>query len=180
MPHLDTDTLARLAGTLPPDGGLPYADRRAIHAELGDDALSRLELLCAQRVRPVWDAAFPGDDEPMRLLAAAQAGPAAAGLKQAVRDAHTHLDNLSLRGGTAVSAGLAYWAVARNLVFGRPEEPGDVDGEMDLDPDDWSPCFYAANAAANGPTWLDGSDPAARREFWRWYLLEAVPTAAGS
>ncbi|UQS24842.1 immunity protein Imm5 [Amycolatopsis thermalba] len=179
MPNLDTDTLARLADALPADGELPYADRRALHAGLGE-ALPRLELLCAERVQPIWDAAFPGDDRPRRLLGAARSGPADGSLKQAVRDVHTHLDNLSLRGGTAVSAGLAAWAVARNLVFGRPGEPGDVDGEIDLDPDDWSPCFYAASAAAGGPVWLDGSDPVARREFWRWYLLEAVPRAAGA
>jgi hypothetical protein len=37
---------------------------------------------------------------------------------------------------------------------------------MDLDPDDWSPCFYAATAETE-PPWEEESDPEKCREFWR-------------
>jgi hypothetical protein len=181
VPHLDIDTLTGLANALPADGELPYADRRAIHAQLADDALLLLEIMCAERVLPIWRSRMPDDNTPVELALAARTSSSGQELKPRIREVHTQLDNLDLRGpefGAAVAAGLAYWAVARNLVFGRPEEPDDVDGETDLDPDDWSPCFYAAIAEAK-PVWAEDGDPEKRREFWRWYLLEAVPAASG-
>ena len=54
--------------------------------------------------------------------------------------------------------------------------PPDTDDD-DLDSDDWDASFMAAMASAGGEV----GDPAAsderRRQFWLWYLRDAVPKA---
>jgi hypothetical protein len=50
----------------------------------------------------------------------------------------------------------------------------------DLDPYQWDASFYAAGAYAGGFTWEEGSSVVRRREFWEWYLDEAVPLAWNS
>jgi hypothetical protein len=64
----------------------------------------------------------------------------------------------------------------------RPEdfEPDRLD-EEELDYDQWDASYHASLAAAGtGPREPGGDSAEAvtrRREFWRWYLSEAVPAA---
>jgi hypothetical protein len=57
-------------------------------------------------------------------------------------------------------------------------EPDDLD--EDLDYDQWDASFYASLAAAGKGPHEPGDNAetqALRRDFWRWYLGEAVPEA---
>ena len=48
--------------------------------------------------------------------------------------------------------------------------------EIELEPDDWTACFYSCAAYCGGATWEEGiGDDLKRREFWGWFLNEAVP-----
>ncbi len=49
--------------------------------------------------------------------------------------------------------------------------------DMDVDPEEFDCSFCAAAAFSGGPVWMDGSSAERRREFWRWWLREALPTA---
>ena len=46
--------------------------------------------------------------------------------------------------------------------------------EIELYPDDWTPAFFASAAVAGGAPWEAGSDAAARRVFWEWWLDELM------
>lgn len=61
----------------------------------------------------------------------------------------------------------------------------DQEYELDQAPDPYyydaeDPARDAAYAASSGAPFNKPSDPARRREFWTWWLREAVPTAAFS
>lgn len=45
------------------------------------------------------------------------------------------------------------------------------------DPDLWDPAFFAAGAWAGGMPWTPSFSATAYRDFWQWYLDEAVPRA---
>ncbi|WP_236796194.1 Imm5 family immunity protein [Amycolatopsis sp. GM8] len=175
---IDPAVLDRLAESLPENGEPSYADRIAVRRELDAESLLRLEESCARRVFPVWEAMFTGDEQPVRVMEAALA--ARSGLARELGELRVHLDSAFDRGDeafAAIYAGNACWAVARDAVGDVTEVP-EGDGELEVDPAEWSPCFYASIAEAGGAVWEEGvGDNEKRRAFWRWYLLEAVPAA---
>lgn len=184
-PHqlLDPDNLARLADVIPPSGEVPYRTRVSIRHALAtesEDALLRLETLCAHRVLPVWQRAFPDNIEPVRLTEQVRESPDAPGLESMIGVFDTKLDEVLLLGEQyfpAASAGHAFSVLARDIAFGFVNEPDDPEGEIHIDPLTWTVCFYASVAEAGGATWEPVGNVERRREFWRWYLLEAVPQA---
>jgi hypothetical protein len=172
------------------DGELPLPERRAIRERLGPfqpvDATAapaglrrrvRLGELAARRVLPFWYAERPGDAEPERLLELAGAVlEREADPEEARREAHRFLDRMQ-RMEDLGDAGATAAEAARKVVFtalsGDVSDTGDEDSEEEIEPDDWDPTFVAALAAAGYPD----EDPVRRREYWSWYLDEAVPEA---
>ena len=179
---LDQNELHRLADDLPATGEPAYPDRMRVRAEVaasGVEALLRLEELCARRGYPAWQAMFPDDDEPMALLERALRDPGDADLTRALNSLNTKLDNVLGIGPeafTATYAGFACMTTARHAVAGEIHDPPSERGEIEVPPAEWSPCFLASLVAAGGATWEDDMDTAARRAYWRWYLVEAVPS----
>lgn len=166
-----------LADALPASGEPTFADRMRIRAGIGGvAALVRLEELCARRAYPHWRAAFPGDDDPMVLLEMALAGPDEH-LGRALNALHTKLDDVMTPDTfRACYAGRACLTTARHALAGEITDPSAGNGELGIDPLDWTPCFLAGLAEAGGATWEPDTDVAARRAYWRWYLVEAVPS----
>jgi hypothetical protein len=49
--------------------------------------------------------------------------------------------------------------------------------EIEIDHDFWTACFLASLAYCGGATWEEGvGDDLKRREFWEWFLNDAVPS----
>jgi Immunity protein Imm5 len=93
-----------------------------------------------------------------------------------------YLDTSLARGEAcypAVCAGFSAWAVARDVVsLGCGlADTGSGSSELEITPEDWSPCFFASLALAGGAVWDGMGGSNIRRQFWTWYLLEAVPLA---
>jgi hypothetical protein len=53
-------------------------------------------------------------------------------------------------------------------------------GEYEISPKEWSPSYFASLVESGGAVWGDGVDSEARKRFWIWYLLEAIPGVVGS
>jgi hypothetical protein len=180
---LDQHELRHLADNLPANGEPSYPDRMRIRGQVaasgGVEYLLRLEELCARRGYPAWQAMFPDDDEPMELLARARRKPDDPDLPSALNSLNTKLDDVLGTGPeafTAVYAGFACLTAARHAVAGEVHDQPSARGEIEVPPLEWSPCFLASLVAAGGATWEDDTDTEARRSYWRWYLLEAVPS----
>jgi len=173
---LDNEELHRLADSLPANGEPSYPDRMRVRAAVAAE-LPRLEELCARRGYRAWQAMFPNDNEPMELLERALRNPADPELPTALNFLHTKLDDVLGIGPeafTATYAGFACMITARHAVAGSITDPNSAGGEIEIPPDEWSPCFLTSLVEAGGATWEDGTDTAARRAYWRWYLLEAI------
>jgi len=178
---LDDAELQQLASTLPDDGELPYPVRRNIRlalGELGHDRVVSLGESCARRVVPIWSQAYPEDSLPIEVMNDALAGTNT-DLDERLGFLRSNLDSIydpDPPFGNAFAAGMACWAVA-NEAFEQETLEIDAEQEREFDPDYWPPCFYASVAEADGATWEDVSDNDKRANFWRWYLLDAVPAA---
>jgi hypothetical protein len=48
-----------------------------------------------------------------------------------------------------------------------------------IDPGEHDAGYMAAMTVAGGPTWYSGTDVAARRAFWEWWLNEALAIGRG-
>lgn len=178
----DQNTLRHLADTIPDNGEPTYPDRMRVRADVmadgGVDALLRLEHLCARRGYRAWQAMFPDDDEPMDLLERAMR-TRDRGLVRELNALNTKLDDVLGIGPEAflaTYAGFACMTAGRHAAAGEIHDQPSDKGEIEVSPLEWSPCYLASLVEAGGATWEDGTDTEARRAYWRWYLLEAVPS----
>lgn len=177
-----------------PPGHLSLRHRRRIWEALGElggthrptpghRRRAMLDLLTVEHVKPVWDEAYPGDPAVDEVLDAARRAlsegpPHDEGLELASRADIEFVD----RPDDDVGFGPGYvgqgaCAALMTAIGDKSYNnvPLDADDE-DLDVDDWDASFFGELAAGGEP-----DDPAVgpgpRREFWRWYLDEAVPAA---
>ncbi|RAX21995.1 MULTISPECIES: Imm5 family immunity protein [Actinomyces] len=174
---------------------LPLGVRRRIWAAMqdpdDDDATYRrrveLAILCVKRVQHIWDRGFPGDAGVSEMLTLAQelvneqADP-----EQAEWRAETFLDNVldSVSSFDAIvqPATFVADAASRTVISACYRNPDydTADPETDDDellPDSLEPSYSCASAAAGALNWqpIEETDVEARREFWTWYLDEAIP-----
>lgn len=143
-----------------------------------------LAVLCVRHVLPLWEAAYPDNDGPQRMLALAEQVLSGAAPPDAADRSRgqfwTDVESLVYEDQLFVPSYVGYAAVDAVTTAQVDEEvEGFDEGELDenLDADQWDASFFASLAFASGAPGEQGSDPARRREFWRWYLREAVPAA---
>lgn len=93
----------------------------------------------------------------------------------------TELENLRDATGRVCSAGDAALKTLITALAGDDysEDMPESTTDDDLDPYLWNAEYCAALAAGSYPEGPD-EDVEARREFWLWYLSEAVPIAYGA
>jgi len=173
------------------DGRLPLPVRRRIRDAFGPwdfDAASpppglrrraTLAWLAANHVLPIWHAEAPDHDGPDRMLELALrrlerevSEEEAEDLSDRFRAEVERMRSSGRISHRAHAAGDAARVVVPQVDVGDYVEPDEVD-DFDLDPDNWEAAFVASIAASGYPD----PDPEAMREFWRWYLDEAVPEA---
>lgn len=148
--------------------------------------VAELGLMCAKRAWPVWRAKFPSESRPIDLAESAisgitEGGTSVARFRGEFISVKTYLDNKFLLGPeyfSAIYAGFACWAVARDVLSGRHSGTVRGDNELEISPEEWDPCFMASLAVTGGAVW-EGDQKPDIREFWVWYLTAAVPQAFG-
>ena len=165
-----------------PDGELPFANREAILASIIESEPDRavaerlwaeIELECARHVWPIWQTAFPDDKLPLELADRSYRNRMAHGdenLDGELARLQAHLDNIRVAdvGEAPLAAGHACVAAAHATT--QDHDRAGARSELDLDPDEWDACFYAALAAAGGAVWDGLGDRTRRRAYWEWYL----------
>jgi hypothetical protein len=189
----DSVLLQELLNSIDENGELPFQKRRWLQQSLKGMAAGgkenvvwlALEAICAHKVQHIWEEQIPSERAPVDLLSAADrclvnAGNAEA-LSPLMPEVKSVLDNKLLLGPDyfqAVYAGFACWAAARNVVYGTPDHLNQFHSELEFDPELWDACFYASLACAGGAVWEEGvGNSHERREFWNWFIVEAVPQA---
>ncbi|MGH9277707.1 MAG: Imm5 family immunity protein [Acidimicrobiales bacterium] len=175
-------------------GELSLIHRRRLWEALGDEGGLRgspghrrrtnLDLLTVEGVKPIWEMTYPSDPAVDDVLAAARE---VLDGKQTTAWADDRQSRAQVAFQNRMSADRQFAAgyvgnAATTALSTATRDKGYADlapevDDYDLDPWDWDTSFIAAMAAAGGEV----GDPAAsderRRQFWEWYLREAVPTA---
>jgi hypothetical protein len=145
-----------------------------------------VEILAAKKVLPIWEAAFPSEDMPIKLLYEAE--------KQLLQSKEITISEKDMRAFRAdleeklfldeevfpsVYAGFTCWVAASKVLLGIGIWP-DCDPETALDMELWDASFFASTAYSGGAVWAETDvvrGPIKRREYWEWFLREAIPQA---
>lgn len=166
----------------------PRYEPRTPDGDIGRRRRTRLDLLSAEKVLPLWDARFPRNDLPKRLLANV---PSAL---DRVEGEH-HLWLLLRRAQEQCEAMHASAGDGANLIgYAAIRVLDRACSDLDFDPQHFDPqlhdsdviatyndaSFLAAAAASGGYPWRADSDSGRRLAFWEWWLQVAVPQAWAS
>ncbi|MFV0387737.1 MAG: Imm5 family immunity protein [Pyrinomonadaceae bacterium] len=176
------------------EGRLLYKFRKKIWLDIGSfqkdsvgyrDAHVRrfhLALSCVQKVMPIWEIAFPKDKSINELIAIARKTignevEKDISEKKAYNE-WSYFDSLETESESEMRAvSVGYASVNNVYVAVRDEVFHDVlEDELDEDPYMWDTAFYSFLAF----TGFGGENPVnidQNRDFWDWYLSEAVPKA---
>lgn len=185
---VDQSVLAAARSAIGSDGDLPVEHRVALQTELRRAdwrRWCRLELDCAERVLSIWRTVEPST-RPVELLALARRALEDSSLRRRLEEAADLFDaelqdaEVTADNDAAHAAGWAARQAAYAVVAGAPALGDRI--PRDEDPWDWSAAFAGSIAWAGGATWPSfgrTGDPVRRRDYWRWYLDEAVPAALG-
>lgn len=152
---------------------------------VGHKRRALLAISTARKVISIWNKTWPTDNRPSFILAKAEEviNGATDGKKAAkfgdefwtLLEHHIGEDNnISIYAGT--SAVKALFVAVQDEQF----DESNIDyqrTDADVDVYDLDTSYFAAAAYAHGSIWEPDSDPAKRREFWEWWLQEAVPAA---
>lgn len=145
---------------------------------------AKLELACARKTLDKWANFLPTNNSAQELLEFTEKfledQLEQKKLQKSNDNFYTEINKLLYERGlqytVPAAAGLACVSAANAVLYGI-----DIDNfeilEME-DPDNWTACFNASIAYSGGPTWQKEiiSDDLKRKEFWIWFLKQALPT----
>jgi hypothetical protein len=142
------------------------------------------EILTAKKVLPIWKAYFPSDDMLVKLLYEAEKQllqpKKITTPYEKVGEVRVYLESISLRDEedfSPVYAGYACWAAVGNVLLDIEIWP-ECKPELELDIELWDASFFASLAYSGGAVWEESvGGPIKRREYWEWFLREAIPQA---
>ncbi len=173
-------------------GDLPSYQRQKIYSlfnsnlnkNLGHIKRAKLELLCAWKTLHIWESCPFTDNLARELLEISeqclQEKMTTVELSQKSDGFYFLVDDLISEGEEYLDAAYAGFACAAavnavlydidlNLV-GIPDQ--------DKEPEDWLACANACDAYSSVRSWkIEESNVPKRREFWEWFLNQAVPSA---
>lgn len=154
-----------------------------------------LAISSVERALPVWMVSWPADRRPQRMielisvvLKRSAMPDVVMGERNAFMKALEAAGALGADSSSALLVGLAAIQALNTAIFdgsifarGIRWDPHDPEiEERDADPEDLDAAYFAACATAGGspdPPHEWHSDPDRRREYWIWWLKEAVPAA---
>jgi len=157
------------------------------HALINNGLKRRIKLavLCVEYVMPIWNEVAPEDTTPQDLIKSIDTyllGKVEWKTLWNMQNSFwTTLENYSMEARFKTAAYVGFAAINAVVValFDEETEELDDDGNVILDQDldlfTWDTSFYAAAAySENEP---EENKIQKRREFWLWYLNDAVPLA---
>lgn len=174
------------------EGRLRYNFRREIwktfdedinrRSDIGHRRRFKLAQTCVSRVLPIWQNAFPANEGVNEMLTLAQQVMNKELEKEAAKTTAynywSEVDSLDVeteKQSRAMSVGYAsvnvVYVAVRDEIFNEQMED-----DLDADPYDWDTSFHAFLAytgfGSEHPETIEKN-----KEFWSWYLDEAIPLA---
>ncbi len=185
--------LAKGAVRDPASGNLDLPLRRAIWRalgpKLGNGGVGRerrydLARSSVQKVLPIWNERFPGNNFPLKMLGLAEAaksnGLRANDVKAQIGKGQEAMDRLnSERQDAHIFIAIGYaaiqvmWVAIEDEQFSEDPSVDAHETQEDSDPEMWDTAYCCSIGAAGGGKWMDSSSSQRRREFWCWWIETA-------
>lgn len=193
MPSLIQQAVSECILSISAEGEPTYESRRNLllafdhpevtsHPEEPRYRRSLLAITCARKTLGVWESALPQDRRPHELLElltnSFQGGVEAELLEQKNNLFIAQVQDVLFTGPElhpTAYAGFSCSAAVAQLLYDLVPEPSER-GEVEVDPQDWGAEFFSSLAYCGGAVWDGIGTPEARKEFWQWYLVSAVPS----
>jgi hypothetical protein len=162
--------------------------RDRILCALGRNARVRLDIASIAKVLPLWEEMRPADRTPHSAIEfARQVDQGLIRATQARRECdalRSCCDKLLGELEDRPSVCMIAYGAAQTVRDAMSDErfvnrlvwPHSTD--LDIQPFDNDPSFFAAVAYAKGAPWEEGSDALARHEFWKWWLATGLREAS--
>jgi len=194
LPEPIAQILEECRSNLTSRGELLASDRLKIYQKIEDFLndenssdfeyqMAKLELTCAWKVLNILEDCDLTDNSARKLLELAerflQGEVEEKELQRKIHFCGFQAEDLMENGEEYFTAGYAAFAcisAAGTVWYGIDFETAGKP-EIEVDPDFWTACYNASLAYCGGATWEKGvGDDLKRREFWEWFLNEAVPS----
>lgn len=182
-----------------PNGHLTLPLRKELYKELGEQKLdsndhalitkgllrrTQLAVLCVYHVLYIWEEVAPEDNSPRVFIE--KIGSYLKGeldwksLWNMQNSFWTVLDNYSAEDRFAVAAYVGYACVRAVLVALYDEDLDNTENlyDEDLDAFSWDTAFFTSLACTDNDLYDEETKINKRREFWFWYINEAIPQVA--
>ncbi len=146
-----------------------------------------LAMLCVQHVLNIWEKSWPNNKGPHLMLLTAEEYLRGILNEKTVDERKNQFweklqdlnyysnNNLALHVGDAALNVITIAMV--DQYFEQIDNINELRFDTDYDSEEWDTHFYASIVYAEGAPWEESSNPERRKEFWEWYLNEAVPKA---
>lgn len=164
-----------------------HKDDEEGHAILTQGLLRRTELaiFCVNKVMPIWNNVLASDTTPSTILENIKeyiVGRLTWDYLWEIPNSYwTVLDNYIIENNNYDNALYVGYASINALYVVLNDEDFDEDNEdlldQDLDPYTWDTAFYSSLAYSESEQYNEETKIRKRREFWLWYLDEAIPKA---
>ena len=146
-----------------------------------------LAIICVRHVLPIWEKVWPDSKAPHDALLKSEQYLEGVTDYKSTRKLQTQIhwmcDNYTGQ-DNFIAVGYAAFRVLSTALFDEAYcTEDDIDENFmdeDVDPLQRDASFYSAAAYANGAKWQPESSVDRRKEFWEWYLKEAVIEAWNS
>ncbi|MDY6803871.1 MAG: Imm5 family immunity protein [Cyanobacteriota bacterium] len=194
LPEAIKQVLEECRLSFTPRGELPASDRLKIYKKIEEFCdrentnyfhyrMAKLELTCAWKVLNILESGDLTDNSARELLELAEGFLRGEVEEKELEERrsyfYTEAEDLMDNGEKYFTAGYVGFACIAAVFAVLCELDFDIVGkpEIEVDYEDWMACFYASMAYCGGATWEKGvGDDLKRREFWEWFLNEAVPS----
>lgn len=196
LPEAIQQILDECRSSITARGEVPAANREKIYKQL-DDFLphppsyvahywrAKLEMNCALKVLHIWESCELTDNTLRELLCEAEKylmgeldSKQVEQLKERTYHFSPEVENLMENGPEYFIASYAGFACIAAVYAALNDLDFETLGlpEIENDPDFVTASFLASLACCGGAIWEEGvGDDLKRREFWEWFLNEAVP-----
>lgn len=158
-------------------------DQKDIPFGVGLKRRTKLAILCAEKVMPIWFNKYPDDDDPVLIISTAEQVIE----KQVDYDSGSkildsfYVKTMNLRQEDARPTLVGFCvsgALSTALVdCTDSEQIDDNQTDFDNDPETWECSVFASMAYANDQPEIGLYEADKMYEFWKWYIDEAVPQA---
>lgn len=166
-------------------GGCEFKAEHKALPTIGLKRRVKLATICVKKIIDIWNKVAANDKRPLEMLEVSEKYIEGSVDYEFVSKQLNNFMNDLINLGSDESyfkAALVGFAATHTVSIALSDERlmvygDDSDLDDDYDPESWDTSYYTSLAYTDNEPWDENSNVEKRREFWLWYITEAVPQA---